>query len=306
MAKKVKKKELGKGIAALLSKMDNAPVAESPSEEVVQELSSFIAMIPVDSVEVNPWQPRSEFDQTALKELSESIKVHGLIQPITVRRLGKNDYQLISGERRLRGAKQAGIAKVPAYIRIANDQEMLEMALVENIQRSDLNAMEVAFTYQRLKEECQLTDQELAKRVAKKRSSVSNYLRLLKLPPDIQQALKAQQITMGHARALVGVDDLALQNVLFKKVVDENLSVRATEHLIAGYQNPKRKNSGKTGKSSPALSTAYREIQDNLCKALDAKVQLKKKGRGKGQIVINFSSDKDLNRLLEMLEGDGF
>ena len=306
MAKKVKKRELGKGIAALLSGMDNKPIEEDIEVEIVHELSSSVAMIPIDQIEVNPWQPRSEFEKEALNELAESIKIHGLIQPITVRRLQANAYQLISGERRMRASKLAGITQVPAYIRIANDQEMLEMALVENIQRADLNAMEVAFTYQRLKEECKLTDDQLAGRVAKKRSSVTNYLRLLKLPPEIQQALKMQEISMGHARALVGVENILLQNELFKKVVEEKLSVRATEYLIAGYQNPKKKPFGKSSPAGANLASEYRDIQDNLCKLLDTKVQLKRKNSGKGQVVINFNSDDDLNRLLELLEKDGF
>ncbi|MEL6866667.1 MAG: ParB/RepB/Spo0J family partition protein, partial [Bacteroidota bacterium] len=204
MAKKYKKKELGQGIRALLSNIDHGSSNEGPQEDVVRTLSNTIATIPLNSIEVNPGQPRIEFDEEALQELSESIKVHGLIQPITVRRLNEQTYQLISGERRMRASKIAGLKEVPAYIRLANDQEMLEMALIENIQREDLNAIEVANSYQRLIEECELTHEALSERVGKNRSSVTNYLRLLKLPPDVQSAIKEQKISMGHARALAG------------------------------------------------------------------------------------------------------
>ena len=298
--KKVKKKELGKGIAALLSNMDNDP-GPVKTKEAVKELSSNVAMISVDSVEVNPWQPRKRFQETELKELSESILVHGLIQPITVRRLSENVYQLISGERRLRASKLAGLTEVPAYVRIANDQEMLEMALVENIQRADLNAMEVAFTYQRLIDECSLTHEQLSQRVAKNRSSVTNYLRLLKLPPEVQNALKDKQISMGHARALAGISDILMQLDLFHKVVDNKLSVRATEQLVSSHTNPDKASSPKATSSLP---DEYRRVQEGLCQLLEAKVQLKRKNNGKGQIVINFGSDKDLNRLLDILENE--
>ncbi len=300
--KKIKKKELGKGIAALLSNMDSS-VAPIKRAEVVKELTNNVASIPIDNVEVNPWQPRKRFQESELKELSDSIKIHGLIQPITVRRLTNNAYQLISGERRLRASKLAGLTEIPAYIRIANDQEMLEMALVENIQRTDLNAMEVAFTYQRLINECQLTHEQLSQRVAKNRSSVTNYLRLLKLPPEIQSALKEKIITMGHARALAGVNDIMMQLDLFKKVVNNQLSVRVTEQLVKSHTTP-----GKAGNSSNSdankLPDEYRRVQDSLCQLLESKVQLKRNKKGKGQIVINFSSDKDLNRILDLLENE--
>jgi len=239
MAKKVRKKELGLGIKALLSNIDHQ-VEESP-EMVVKELSHTIALISVSAIEVNPFQPRKEFDENGLNELAESLKTHGLIQPITVRRLNENRYQLISGERRLRAAKIAKLKEIPAYIRIADDQEMLEMALVENIQREELNAIEIAITYKRLIEECELTHEALSERVSKNRTSVTNYLRLLKLPPEIQQALKLKLISMGHARALVGVDNILLQNALFKETIDRNLSVRALEKLIREAGEPKAK-----------------------------------------------------------------
>ncbi|MEM1322261.1 MAG: ParB/RepB/Spo0J family partition protein [Bacteroidota bacterium] len=294
----MKKKELGKGIRALLSNIDKQ-VEENP-EQLVKELASNTAMINIDTIEVNPFQPRKEFEQGPLEELSESIKVHGLIQPITLRRMGQNRYQLISGERRLRASRMAGLTEVPAYVRIVeNDQEMLEMALIENIQREDLNAVEVAFTYQRLIDECKLTHEKLSERVGKNRSSVTNYLRLLKLPPDIQQALKQRKISMGHARALVGVEDLALQLMLLKQITDEDLSVRAVEEIIRSYNQPAGKAAAKSKSKLPA---EYQSVQDNLRQYLGSKVLLKRKSNGAGQIVINFGSDADLNRLLDLIE----
>jgi ParB family transcriptional regulator, chromosome partitioning protein len=295
MAKKVKKKELGLGIKALLSNIDHK--AEENPELLVRELSNTIAFIGVAMVEVNPFQPRKEFDEASLKELSESLKVHGLIQPITVRRLDSKHYQLISGERRLRAAKLAGLDEIPAYIRIADDQEMLEMALVENIQREQLNAIEVAITYKRLIDECKLTHEELSERVGKNRTSVTNFLRLLKLPPEIQQALKLKLISMGHARSLVGIDNILLQNALFKETIEKELSVRALEKLIRDSAEPKTKKAAK-----PALSDDYQDVENQLKSYLEAKVELKLKGKGKGHIIIHFDSDETLNNVLEKIE----
>ncbi|HRF39896.1 MAG TPA: ParB/RepB/Spo0J family partition protein, partial [Saprospiraceae bacterium] len=244
---------------------------EEKQEEVVKELSHTVAMIPVDQIEVNPWQPRNEFDETALAELSESVKVHGLIQPITVRRLSPNAYQLISGERRLRASKMAGLIEVPAYIRLANDQEMLEMALVENIQREDLNAIEVAITLQRLKEECSLTDESLSDRMGKKRSTVTNYLRLLKLPPNIQKSIKDREISMGHARVLAGIDDYAVRDSLYRQTIKEGLSVRDLEHLAAALSEDRPKKAPKE-----RLPDAYDDVQKKLRELFGtAKVQIK-------------------------------
>ncbi len=295
MAKKVRKKDLGLGIRALLADADTAPEKQ---KEVVRELSHTVAMIPLSQIEVNPFQPRKEFDEEALQELANSIKVHGLIQPLTVRRLSEDSYQLISGERRLRAARLAGLEEVPAYIRLANDQEMLEMALVENIQREDLNAIEVAITFQRLIDECQLTHEALSERVGKKRSTVTNFLRLLRLPPEIQKAVKERHISMGHARALAGIENLALQLVVFRQVIEQGLSVRATEMLIRKYNTP----AATPKKTSSDLPDIYRRVQDQLSKSLGAKVQLKRTKQGKGQIVIPFANDEDLNRLLELLD----
>jgi ParB family chromosome partitioning protein len=295
MAKKVNKKELGLCIKSLLSNIDHK-VEENP-ELVVRELSNTIAFIGVSMVEVNPFQPRKEFDEASLKELSESLKVHGLIQPITVRRLDSKHYQLISGERRLRAAKLAGLEEIPAYIRIADDQEMLEMALVENIQREQLNAIEVAITYKRLIEECKLTHEELADRVGKSRTSVTNFLRLLTLPPEIQQAVKLKLISMGHAKSLAGIKNILLQNALFKETIDKELSVRALEKLVGEAAESKTKKTAK-----PVLPDDYREVENQLKSYLEAKVELKLKGKGKGHIIIHFDSDETLNNVLEKIE----
>lgn len=295
MAKK--KALVGKGIRALLSNIDEE--AKENPKEVVNQLSNSTAELPLSQIEVNPYQPRVEFDQDALEELSSSIKVHGLIQPITVRRLAEGKYQLISGERRMRASKLAGLTQVPAYIRLANDQEMLEMALVENIQREQLNSIEIAITYQRLIDECKLTHASMSERVGKNRSTVTNYLRLLKLPPEIQLGIKENNISMGHARALVGVEDIALQLTIFSEVLEKGLSVRKTEDLIRSYTSPQA--SAKKA-AKPALPLAYQSVQENLRKYLGAKVQLKVNKAGKGQILINFGDNEDLNRLLDLID----
>jgi ParB family chromosome partitioning protein len=295
MAKQIKKQELGLGVRALLSNIEAQ--THEKQVEVVRELTHTVAMIPLEEIEVNPFQPRKDFDVEALNELAESLKVHGLIQPITVRRLTDRQYQLISGERRLRASKIAGFTNVPAYIRLANDQEMIEMALVENIQREDLNAIEVAITYQRLIDECALTHESLSDRVGKKRSTVTNFLRLLKLPPDIQKGLKEDGISMGHARALLGIDDFALQHSIFKKIIADHLSVRETEDLIRRYQEERTAKAPK-----PKLPADYQQVQNNLRSFLGAKVQLRVKANGSGQIAIPFTSTADLNRLLDMIE----
>ncbi len=297
MAKKIKKKDLGLGIRALLSDMDAKPAEEQ--REVIKEMANAVAQIPVAQIEANPFQPRTDFEAEALEELAASIRTYGVIQPLTVRHMGDGKYQLISGERRLRASKMAGLKEVPAYIRVVEgDQEMLEMALVENIQRAELNPLEVAITYQRLIEECNLTHDAMAERVGKKRSTITNFLSVLKLPPQIQEALKNKQINLGHAKALRGVEDLALQLSLFNEVVSRGLSVRATEELVRSYTAGK----STAARSKAALPEAYAEVQDRLRMYLGAKVQLKLSSQGKGQIVIPFGSDADLNRLLDLIE----
>ncbi len=300
MAKRNQKKAIGKGIRALLNNIDSEPVEKK--ETVVKTLSQNVAMLPISAIEVNPDQPRKEFAEAALEELSSSIKIHGLIQPVTVRRLNSKKYQLISGERRWRASQRAGIKEVPAYIRLANDQEMLEMALVENIQREELNAFEIAFNYQRLMEECDLTHETLSERMGKKRSTITNYLRLLKLPPEIQDGLKNKKISMGHARALAGSDDIAVQLMVYKDVLGQELSVRKTEALISQYSKHAKKASTKPAPAASALPDAYVDVRENLRSYLGTKVGLKRNDSGRGQIVINFTSDDDLNRILELIE----
>lgn len=296
MAKSLKTKELGKGIRALLSTNEEENLGGG--EQKLNKTSvSNIAHVPVDLIQINPFQPRSDFDSVALKELSDSIVSHGLIQPITVRKLSADSYQLISGERRLRASKMAGIKEIPAYIRTANDQEMLEMALVENIQRENLNSIEIALSMQRLIEECSLTHEGLSERVNKNRSTVTNYLRLLKLPPDIQAGIKSKAITMGHARALAGIEDTALQLSVYKETITKQLSVREIENLIKRYNTP------AAGKKAPqaGLPEAYREFNAKLSSATGLKVDMKRNPNGSGKIVLTFSSDDDLSRLLDII-----
>ncbi len=294
-----KKPDLGKGIRALLESMESETTEPIAARKQTQEMAGT-SDIPLDSIELNPFQPRADFDETALKELSDSIRIHGVIQPITVRSIGTKKYQLISGERRLRASKMAGLKEIPAYVRNANDQEMLEIALIENIQREDLNAMEIAIHYRRLLDECNLTHESLADRLGKDRSSVTNYLRLLKLPPDIQRGLKEKVISMGHARALVTLEDPVAQIAVYKETVDRNLSVREVEALVRSYQ-PKK----ASQKAKPTSSVPYeiRKVQDALSSHLGTRVVIKKGGGGKGEIVISFFSDEDLIRLQEIIEG---
>lgn len=295
---KVSRDKLGAGIGAIFNKDIEEKIAANP-EEVVKELSNTIAMIPVSNIEVNPNQPRNHFNEEALEELSESIKVHGLIQPLTVRRLNAEAYQLISGERRLRASKRAGLTEVPAYVRIANDQEMLEMALIENIQREDLNAMEIAVTYQRLMDECALTHDKLSERVGKKRSTVTHYVNLLSLPPDIQKAIRNKEISMGHGKELAGIKDFAVQSALFKKTLDENLSVRALERLKSEYSSPKPSNKAP----KPKLPDDYQDVERTFREFFGSKkVQLKLKSAGKGQIIISFDKVTELNQFLDCLD----
>ncbi|MEQ1747724.1 MAG: ParB/RepB/Spo0J family partition protein [Saprospiraceae bacterium] len=300
MAKKLDKGDFGKGIRALLAnpKQLEQAVQDNP-QEVVRELTHTVAMLPIAQIEANPFQPRTEFDQTALDELADSIRVHGLIQPVTVRRLHNKAYQLISGERRFRASQMAGLSEIPAYVRLADDQQMLEMALIENIQRQDLNAIEVAISYQRLKEECSLTDELLSERVGKQRSTITNYLRLLKLPVDVQQAIKNNELSMGHARALAGVNDIAFQLSLLRQIRQEGLSVRAVEVLIARHQEDRV---GKKPRADNRMPDHLRGIQDQFRAYFGAKVDLKRSDKGKGQIVIKFENDGELNRLIDLIE----
>ena len=296
----IKRNALGKGLSALLENNDTDITSKTPLAEGTSVVAGSVANIPVDQVESNPFQPRTDFEEESLKELSESIKEQGIIQPITVRKLGYDKYQLISGERRLKASKLAGLKSIPAYIRIANDQNMLEMALVENIQRQDLNAIEIAISYKRLIDECSLTQEELSTRVGKNRTTVTNYMRLLRLPPEIQISIRDGRITMGHARAILGVDDIAKQLMIYRDIVDRQLSVRDVEELAreSGNNSPRKKS--KPG--SPAnLSFEFTKIQNVLSSHFGTKIQLKRNGNGSGRIAIPFDNDEDLNRILELL-----
>ncbi len=254
--------------------------------------------IPVDQIEANPFQPRTEFEAVALQELSDSIKAQGIIQPITVRKLTENQYQLISGERRLKASKMAGLEHVPAFIRTANDQEMLEMALMENVQREDLNAIEIALSYQRLITECNLKQEDLGTRMGKNRTTVTNYLRLLKLPPEIQLAVRDKVISMGHARALISVENVDLQLAFFQEVVKKGLSVRKTEELVRiGFEPGIRKE-----KPLDKLPKEFQELKSKLSSHFGTKISVTLGKDEKGEIKIPFASTEDLNRIIEILD----
>jgi ParB family chromosome partitioning protein len=301
-----KKKALGRGLSALLSdspkderlEVDHFPI--SPSTPVQDEESrSGMSEIALSKIEINPFQPREHFDAEAIAELAESIRVHGIIQPVTVRRLAANQYQLISGERRFQAAKIAGLTAVPAYIRSANDQEMLEMALIENIQRENLNAIEIALSYQRLMSECDLKQEELGERVGKNRTTVTNYLRLLKLPPDIQIAVRDNKLSMGHARAIINVENAEQQLYIFKKALNEDLSVRKVEELVRTVGQKNEPNTAETTGTTPA-SREIAQLQSRLSSHFGTRVAVRSDGK-KGDIRIPFLSVEDLNRILDIL-----
>lgn len=280
------------GIRALLEGMT------SENEGGNTELLNTIAHIPIAQISVNPYQPRIDFDEAALQELASSIKIHGLIQPLTVRMLTPESFQLISGERRLRASTLAGLTEVPAYVRLANDQEMLEMALIENIQREDLNPIEVSLSYQRLIDECSLKHEELGDRVGKNRSTVTNYLRLLKLPPEIQKGLKSKTLSMGHARALINMGAIDKQLLVYQEILQKHLSVRQVEDLVRNMENSAK----KTPIPPPnSLAAPYRRIQSDLSDKFETKVNLKADKNGKGQITITFADNDDLNRILDLI-----
>ena len=291
-----RKNALGRGLEALLS--DSSTVAGTDLIRKREERLGINEIL-ITKIEVNPFQPRTDFDQTALEELASSIKTQGIIQPITVRKLAINKYQLITGERRIQAAKMAGLKSLPAYVRTANDQQMLEMAIIENIQREDLNAIEIALSYKRLMSECDLKQEEMADRVGKNRTTVSNYLRLLKLPPDIQAAIRDKKISMGHARAIINIDNVEIQLEIFKRIIKDELSVRKVEELA------KLLISGKVKKSvsgKPSQDPALYTLQTKLSSHFGTKVALTADSKNKGAIKIPFASAQDLNRLLEILE----
>ena len=296
---KVKKRSaLGRGLNALI---EGNSYENKKNDSSNLNLANAIADIRLDQIQTNPYQPRTHFDQVALEELAESIRIQGIIQPITVRQLDANTYQLISGERRFQAAKLAGLETIPAYIRKADDQQMLEMALIENIQRENLNAIEIALSYQRLLAECNLKQEELGDRVGKKRTTVTNYLRLLKLPPDIQIALRDNVITMGHARALINIDTIEKQLEVFRKVVAEELSVRKVEELVRNLQQQNKKPDPQTKLNFNKYDEEMKHVEKKLTSQFGTKIQVKANNDGKGEIKIPFISVEELNRILELL-----
>ncbi len=298
-SKSPKKNALGRGLGALL---EDSPAKGKGQEILPEGQKAGIFEISLTEIQVNPFQPRVHFDKEALKDLSESIKVQGIIQPITVRKLAPNEYQLISGERRFQASKLAGLNRIPAYVRTANDQQMLEMALIENIQRENLNALEIAHSYQRLLVECNLKQEELGDRVGKNRTTVNNYLRLLKLPPSIQAAIRDNKLSMGHARALINIEDVDKQLALFKKIVTEELSVRQVEALVKAINDGKPEKQSASSGLNPVRKYELTKIQQRLASHFGTKVVLKADQKNKGEIKIPFSSASDLNRILEILE----
>ena len=297
-----KKQALGKGIRALLNNIDEELKATSEAQGVPAvsgQSAGNTTRIPLSNIVVNPQQPRHDFDEQALKELSESIKLHDIIQPITVVKLDANRYQIISGERRWRASKMAGLRDIPAYIRTADSQEMLEMALLENLQRQDLNAIEIALSYRRLMDECELTQEQVSDRMKKERSTVANYLRLLKLPPDIQKAVRDATITMGHARAIIALDQIEQQLYVFRETKEKGLSVRQVEQLVKNLLT--HKTQGTTSHTPVKIAPQYKRIEDNMASHFSTKVRLVRKRNGKGAITIEFYNDNDLERIMEKM-----
>lgn len=282
------KNALGRGLGALIEEADSP--LQYPEGAAVSEIQMRM-------IETNPWQPRSKFDEEALDELADSIKQVGIIQPVTVRLNGDGVYQLITGERRFRAAKKLGLKTIPAFVRLAEDTNMLEMALIENIQREDLDAIEVAISYQRLLDECNLTQESLSERVGKKRSTVANYLRLLKLPAEIQVGIREKKITMGHAKGLINLDDTNQQLDVFYRIVEGDLSVRRVEEMVRNLQNPPE----KTLAPEPAKKE-YEDLRVHLARQFGADVDFKRSNKGYGKIVISFKSDEDLERIIAILD----
>ncbi len=290
-----KKPALGRGLSALL---ENAKTDITTKSTENAPILNSVSMIPIDAIEANPFQPRTEFEKIPLEELAQSIKEVGIIQPITLRKLGYDRYQIISGERRYRAAQMAGLKEIPAYIRIANDQQMLEMALIENIQREDLNPIEIALSYQRLIDECKLTQEELSKKVGKQRSTVTNYLRLLKLPAPIQKGLKENLLSMGHARALINIENEDKQLALYALIIEQDLSVRDVENLAKGAKNNYKP---KVKRENTPLSIEEKLLFGQLKEKFDRFVQYKKNAKGGGKIILSFENEDDLNIILKKI-----
>lgn len=295
-----KRNALGRGLSALLENADT-DITSKQDSTTNQALAGGIAFLPIASIEANPFQPRTDFENEALQDLAASIKEQGIIQPVTVRKLGYDKFQLISGERRFRASQLAGLLEIPAYIRIANDQAMLEMALVENIQRENLNPIEIAISYKRLIDECKLTQEELSQRVGKNRTTVTNFLRLLKLPAEIQLAIRDGRVSMSHARAIVSIEDTDAQMKIFNEILSSNLSVRNVEDFARQASKGKSKEKPKKAeKATPSMRQI--EITRELSDRLETKVDVMKEKSGSGKIVINYYSEHDLERILALIQ----
>jgi len=292
---------IGKGLRSLLQNIDSdLKTTEGTLKTEVAEQATHSARILLADIQVNPKQPRRDFDEQALNELAESIRLHDIIQPLTVTKLSNGKYQLIAGERRFRASKIAGLKDVPAYIRQANDKQLLELALLENLQREDLNAMEIALSYKRMMEELSYTQEQVAERMGKERTTVTNYLRLLKLPPDIQLAVRTAALTMGHARALVNIDTVDKQLYVFKEIRDKGLSVRQTEELVRRMYKEDKSSAVKSSVKSE-LPAAYKKIEDNLASHFATRVKMQHNKKGYGSITIEYYSLDELNKILEAM-----
>lgn len=287
------KRVLGRGLDAILQ----SPETDITSKDISGDfVAGAIAEIDINLIETNPFQPRTEFDENALQELAQSIKEQGVIQPVTVRKLGYNKYQLISGERRLRASKLAGLQTVPVYIRVANDEQMLELALIENIHRENLNAIEVAISYQRLIDECNMTQEEVSEKVGKSRSAVANFLRLLKLPAEVQIAIRDGHITMGHARALINVTDKEQQLKLLQQIIEGEMNVRQTEELAEKAKNPE----AKERKQTNFIPEHFKSKIKKLSQTLNTKVKVTRNMKGQGTVVIDFKDEAEFDRIMEL------
>ncbi|QED37396.1 ParB/RepB/Spo0J family partition protein [Antarcticibacterium arcticum] len=299
MAKATKKQALGRGLSALLKDPDHD--IKSAEDKNADKLVGHIVELELTSIEVNPFQPRTSFNEESLRELASSIKELGVIQPITVRKLDFNKFQLVSGERRFRASKLIGLETIPAYIRIANDQESLEMALVENIQRQDLDPIEISLSYQRLIDEINLTQEQLSERVGKNRSTIANYLRLLKLDPIVQTGMRDGFLSMGHGRALINIEDPQMQLDIYERILERSLSVRDTEKLVRELNGD---DAAKPAKKAKALPTEFKKGIREFSDYLGAKVDIKVAGKGKGKLIIPFNSEEDYNRIKKLIQGE--
>jgi len=297
---KQNKEALGKGIRSLLQNIDSdLKTASGTLRNNVVEAATSIMRIPVEQIQTNPRNPRHDFDEQSMNELAASIKMHDIIQPLTVTKLATGKYQLIAGERRHRAAKLAGLKDVPAYIRHANDSELLELALLENLQREDLNAIEIALSYKRMMDELHYTQEQVSERMGKERSTVTNYIRLLKLPPDIQLAVRNGILSMGHARALINIDTVDKQLYVFNEIKNKHLSVRQTEDIVRNLYKPSRTDVKSSAKSN--LPPAYKRIEDNLASHFGTKVKLNHNNKGYGSITLEYYSLEELNKILDQM-----